>query len=35
MAKMVHTSLHKDLQLSKKPARWVNEMFYKEMKRSN
>jgi hypothetical protein len=32
-AKMVHATLHKDLQLSKKSVRWVTEMVYEEMQR--
>jgi hypothetical protein len=32
-AKMVHATLHKDLQLSKKSAWWVTKMVYKEMQK--
>ncbi len=32
-AKMVHTTLHKDLQLSKKSARWAIKLLYEEMKK--
>jgi hypothetical protein len=31
--KMVHNTLHKDLRLSKKSARWVSKLLYKEMKK--
>jgi hypothetical protein len=31
--KTVHATLHKDLQLSKKSARWVTKLLYEEMKK--
>jgi hypothetical protein len=33
LAKMVHATLHKELQLSKKSARWVTKMLCEEMKK--
>jgi hypothetical protein len=33
LTKMVHTTLHKDMALSKKLARWVTKLFYEEMKK--
>jgi hypothetical protein len=33
LTKMVHATLHKDLQLSKKSARWMTKMVYNEMKK--
>jgi hypothetical protein len=32
-AKTVYATLHKDLQLEKKPAGWVTNMLYKETKK--
>ncbi len=33
LAKMIHSTLHKDLQLSQKSTRWVTKMLYEGMKK--
>ncbi len=33
LAKMIHSTLHKDLQLPQKSTRWVMKMLYEEMKK--
>jgi predicted Zn-dependent protease len=33
LAKMIHSALYKDLQLSQKSTRWVAKMLYEEMKK--
>jgi hypothetical protein len=33
LAKMIHSALHKDLQLPQKLTRWVMKMLYEEMKK--
>jgi hypothetical protein len=34
-AKMIHATFHKDLQLSKKSAKWVTKILYYEKKKEN